>query len=120
MGEISWIGAAAASGLCAGLIYATRTHHGRWTADHLKGVQKLHDGSPPRVGLLPIWAGTAAGLAVLSTATDAAAADAATLLALLLLCGLPAAGLGLLEDITKKVRARWRLLGPSVGVCLAA
>lgn len=39
--------------------------------------------------------------------------------ALLLLCALPAALVGLTEDLTKAIRARWRLLAPLLGSVLA-
>jgi UDP-N-acetylmuramyl pentapeptide phosphotransferase/UDP-N-acetylglucosamine-1-phosphate transferase len=108
----------ASAGVAAALV-ATRRWHGRWSADHLAGVQKQHHGTPPRIGGVALVAGTWAGSVALGQQESAAAREASTLLALLLLCSLPAILLGLAEDITKRVRARWRLLGPMLGVGLA-
>lgn len=95
--------------------------HGRWTGDFQdSGVQKHHQGNPPRIGLLPLLAGCAMAAFEMAKSTDLAIAESASLLGLLLLCAAPAALCGLLEDVTKKVRARWRLLCPMLGVCLAA
>jgi UDP-GlcNAc:undecaprenyl-phosphate/decaprenyl-phosphate GlcNAc-1-phosphate transferase len=111
----------AASFAAAILIKLTHSIHGRWTGDFAdSGVQKHHEGNPPRVGLLPLLAGSGVGVLGLQQSQLIDANDAGALLALLLLCAAPAAALGLLEDVTKKVRARWRLLAPMIGVCLGA
>lgn len=102
----------------AGLVVLTAPWHARWTADVPgRGIQKHHHGSPPRVGLAPIVVGCVLAwcLVIGSEPKD----DAGELFPRLLLCGLPAALMGLLEDITKRVRARWRLLAPAMG-CAAA
>ncbi len=113
------------SAICAAALHITRKCHGRWTADSSAGVQKLHEGQPPRVGVIPILVGAVAGVVALSMNTSGGraglvAAEAASLLLAVLLCALPATAMGLLEDLTKRVRARWRLLAPAVGVLLAA
>jgi UDP-GlcNAc:undecaprenyl-phosphate/decaprenyl-phosphate GlcNAc-1-phosphate transferase len=99
------------------LIHATAPYHRRWTADPAgSGVQKQHHGSPSRVGLLPILLGVIAGLFCMA---QPGSFDGVRLELLLLASALPAALTGLLEDVTKKIRARWRLLAPAVGTVLA-
>lgn len=99
------------------LVLATAPWHRRWSADHAgSGVQKHHHGAPPRIGLLPILAGCVLGIFYFEPAGQE---DTAALFALLLACALPAALMGLLEDVTKRVRARWRLLAPALGCALA-
>lgn len=109
---------ACVSSLLAGaLIVWTQPLHARWTGDHAdSGVQKHHDGSPPRVGLVPVLVGCLAALAVMTLRgqSDLLKPDW-----LLLACALPAALCGFLEDVTKKIRARWRLLAPTVGTVAA-
>jgi UDP-N-acetylmuramyl pentapeptide phosphotransferase/UDP-N-acetylglucosamine-1-phosphate transferase len=99
------------------VILLTAPWHRRWTADHAgSGVQKQHHGAPARVGLIPILVGCAAVLCLRAYRGEA---DALRLDVLLLLCAMPAALMGLLEDVTKKVRARWRLLAPALGTVAA-
>lgn len=106
----------AASLACAGLITATAPWHARWTSDPANaGIQKHHQGQPPRVGLIPISVGLLAGLLLMSERAD----GAFRLFGLLLLSCAPAALAGLTEDLTKRVRARWRLLAPMVGTGIA-
>ena len=109
----------AASFVAAIVIKLTHPIHGRWTGDFEdSGVQKHHQGNPPRIGLLPLLAGCGIGVYGLNTSPRIDANDAGALLILLLLCTAPAATFGLLEDVTKNVRARWRLLAPMAGVLL--
>ena len=65
--------------------------------------------------MLPILAGCLAGLWALQSKGSSEAFD---LLVLLLVCAVPATFFGLLEDLTKAVRARWRLLGPTLGTAI--
>lgn len=67
------------------------------------GIQKSHLAPTPRIGGVAILLGAIAGYAT-------APSEAQTLLLPLLLAGLPAFGFGLLEDVTKKVSVRTRLL----------
>ncbi len=107
-------GTSAAVGL---LVLLSAPLHHRWSADHAgSGVQKHHHGAPPRVGLLPLLAGCGLGISLFKPAGQE---DTAILFSLMLMCALPAALLGLLEDVTKQVRARWRLLGPALGAGMA-
>jgi UDP-N-acetylmuramyl pentapeptide phosphotransferase/UDP-N-acetylglucosamine-1-phosphate transferase len=101
------------------LLVLTKRWHGRLTGDfENSGVQKHHRGSPPRIGALALLAGLAAGIALLAQA-DGPAAEAARMLQVLLLCAAPVVLFGLVEDVTKRVRARWRLLGALAGAVLA-
>lgn len=102
----------------AALVVVSAPLHARWTADVAgHGVQKHHHGSPPRVGLIPILVGCfVAGHLLVGGARDDGADE---LFGQLLICGLPAALMGLLEDLTKRVRARWRLLAPAIGCATA-
>lgn len=112
------ISVALASLVLAALVVATAPLHKRWTADLAgQGIQKHHHGSPPRVGLVPIMG--ACGVAALLHGNGPRPDDADVLFAQLLVCGSPAAFMGLLEDVTKRVRARWRLAAPMLG-CAAA
>lgn len=100
-------------------ILLTRPWHSHLTADfENSGVQKHHTGSPPRVGGLAVMAGVAAGWAWLDQSGLPAAAEAAGLLALIGLCSLPAVFAGLLEDLTKRIKPRWRLLASGAGAVL--
>lgn len=95
------------------LIVLTGPLHHRWTGDKAgSGVQKHHEGNPPRVGAVPILAGCALGYGLMAAQLPA---EETRLFGYLLLCSVPAALIGLLEDVTKAVRARWRLLAPAVG-----
>jgi UDP-N-acetylmuramyl pentapeptide phosphotransferase/UDP-N-acetylglucosamine-1-phosphate transferase len=102
------------------LLVLTRRWHGRLSGDfENSGVQKHHRGSPPRIGGLALLAGLVVGDAWLSSSAAAVPAEAARMLELLLWCAAPVVLAGLAEDLTKRVRARWRLLGGVVGAVLA-
>ncbi|MGH8821784.1 MAG: MraY family glycosyltransferase, partial [Rhodoferax sp.] len=89
--------------LVAWLLVATRRWHGRLTTDSILGVQKFHTRPTPRVGGIAIAAGILAGYLF-------AVPHRQALLGPLLLAGIPAFAFGLLEDITKRVSVRTRLL----------
>lgn len=92
----------------AALVVLRAPLHALWSADQAgQGIQKHHHGAPPRI---PILAGCVLAALLLGSAGRQDGTDG--LFAQLLLCGLPAALMGLLEDVTKRVRARWRLLAP--------
>lgn len=99
----------------------TRTWHERFTGDpNTGGIQKHHVGAPPRVGLLPILAGLLGAVTWLMAGGETAdRLDAGGMLGTLLLCAIPAAGLGLLEDLTKRVSPKQRMLGAAVSATLA-
>ena len=89
--------------LVALLLVATQNWHGHHTMDSDEGIQKFHTEPTPRVGGIAIAAGVVAGYLM-------AHPDRQTLLGPLILAGIPAFAFGLLEDITKKVSVRTRLL----------
>lgn len=99
------------------LVLLTQRWHGRLTGDHdLQGIQKIHQAPVPRVGGL----GVAVGLiAATITATSIGSRTSLTML-LLLVCAAPCFAAGLLEDLTKTISVRARLIASFVGAALAA
>ena len=97
------------------VIHAAKTR-GRFFLDHdLSGPQKFHAQAVPRVGGM----GIVAGLVLAWPAVWAADAAAGRLFGLLLLCGVPAFAVGLIEDLTKRVSPRSRLVATAVSAALA-
>lgn len=88
---------------CLALVLTTRWH-GRLSLDTIVGLQKFHSSPTPRIGGLATLAGLVAGYAV-------APEPVRQLLGPMLVASLPAFGAGLLEDVTKAVGIRARLLG---------
>jgi UDP-N-acetylmuramyl pentapeptide phosphotransferase/UDP-N-acetylglucosamine-1-phosphate transferase len=89
--------------LVALALVLTRHWHGRFSLDTAFGVQHHHTEPTPRIG----------GVAVLCGLTSAwllASPDLRLILNPMLLAGIPAFVFGLLEDITKKISVRSRLL----------
>ena len=81
--------------------------HGHLTADHdLYGVQKFHSRPVPRIGGLGVFVGVAVGLLTKWWDDDPVATPNLILLA----CALPAFATGLVEDMTKRVGVRERLI----------
>jgi len=98
------------------VIRSARTH-GHFSADDdLSGPQKFHTQPVPRIGGIGIYVGL---LACALLAWQQGGADM-KLGFLLLLCGLPAFGAGLVEDLTKKVSPGKRLLATAISALLAA
>ena len=89
--------------LVAILLVATQHWHGHLSTDSTLGVQKFHTNPTPRVGGIAIMVGIVAGYLL-------AHSDKKSLLGPLILAGIPAFGFGLLEDVTKRVSVRTRLL----------
>lgn len=85
------------------LIVFTERWHGRHTHDSMDGVQKFHTAPTPRIGGLAVYLGLVAAWVVLPEGNS-------ELLGLMLLSALPAFLAGFLEDITKQVGVRDRLL----------
>lgn len=85
------------------LLVMTQKWHGALSLDTDDGVQKFHDTPTPRVGGLALLAGLLTGLILLQ-------GEARSILAMILICGLPAFFAGLVEDTTKSVSPRLRLL----------
>lgn len=103
--------------LCVTLLVVRSARlHGHLSADHdFSGPQKFHRHAVPRIGGLGIVAGLATAATFLWF-TDVAAAR---MVALLLICGLPAFVAGLIEDLTKTVSPRKRLLAVAASAVLA-
>lgn len=89
--------------LTALLLLATQPWHGHRSMDISIGVQKFHIHPTTRVGGVAVVMGLVA-------ASFVATAEAQALLWPLLLAGVPAFVFGLVEDITKQVSVRARLL----------
>ena len=89
--------------LVAVLLVATQRWHGHLSMDSTDGIQKFHIHPTPRVGGIAIVSGIVAGYLLVQP-------DIKTLLGPLMLAGIPAFAFGLLEDVTKRVSVRTRLL----------
>ena len=76
--------------------------------DSNTGVQKFHTAPTPRIAGIALVVGVLAGYAVSSHGV--AAAEKRQILGAILMAGMPAFIFGLLEDITKKVSVKTRLL----------
>ena len=102
-GLLSAIVAGAVALLAALLLVRTQHWHGRFSMDSDQGVQKFHTSPTPRVGGIAIAVGVVAGYLCAHPNIQA-------LLGPLVLAGIPAFVFGLLEDVTKRVSVRTRLL----------
>lgn len=107
----------AASAVLTLLTVKSERAHSPSSVDHdLRGPQKFHARPVPRVGGLGIVGSL---LLVAGTTWAVTGSDAARLILLLLLCGLPAFVAGTLEDVTKRVRPAWRLAATAASAVLA-
>ena len=97
------------------IIRLSRSRALAWDDHDLQGVQKFHAGAVPRVGGLAI----ALGLAALAGWVAYSRSGPAAEFALVLLCGAPALVAGLLEDFTKQVGIKTRLLATAASGALA-
>ena len=95
--------AAIAAMLTAALLVVTQRWHGHLSMDSTFGKQKFHVHPTPRVGGISIAVGVLFGYVLASR-------EVRLLLGPLILAGIPAFAIGLLDDITKKVSVRTRLL----------
>ena len=96
-----------------------RLAKGAWrqSADHdLDGPQKFHAVPVPRVGGLGIAASMVAAAIYADWHLDLWGSRMGMML---IICALPALLVGLLEDVTKAVSARWRLLATALSALLA-
>jgi UDP-N-acetylmuramyl pentapeptide phosphotransferase/UDP-N-acetylglucosamine-1-phosphate transferase len=92
------------SSFCVGLILIlTQRLHGHLSLDGTAGVQKVHHKPTPRVGGLALTAGAVLGGFALDPGARA-------LWWMICAAMLPAFLAGLLEDLTKKVNVKWRLV----------
>jgi UDP-N-acetylmuramyl pentapeptide phosphotransferase/UDP-N-acetylglucosamine-1-phosphate transferase len=107
----------AVSAVCTLLV--VKTQRVRLSAPALpeqRGPQQFHARPASRIGGL----GIVAALLVASLLGGWTLGSAfAMVAASLLLCGLPAVGAGLLEDLTRRVRPAWRLLATALSALLA-
>ena len=90
------------------LLVWTKDLHGKFSMDSTYGVQKSHTAPTPRIGGVAIAFGVLVGYA--ASSQDPAAAEKRAILASIILAGIPAFVFGLLEDLTKNVSVRARLL----------
>ena len=97
------------------LLVRSASRHGHLSGDtDIAGPQKFHTHPVSRIGGVGIAIGLMAGLAGLSY-RDGGARDTAMGL---LVCGIPAFGAGLAEDLTKKVSPAARLAAAAVSAAL--
>ena len=89
--------------------------HGHLNDHDLTGPQKMHVRAVPRVGGAAIFAGIACAVAVIARGHPGTSHEMTVLLA----CALPTFVAGLVEDVTKKVPPRWRLVITAVSAVLA-
>ncbi|MEI6639587.1 MAG: glycosyl transferase [Chlorobium sp.] len=94
------------------LLVMTKQWHGNHSFDHLEGAQKFHVEPTPRVGGIAIISGMVAACFLSSESVS-------KLLVLMLIAALPAFVAGLMEDLTKCVKIRERLLATLLSGTLA-
>lgn len=98
---------------CCGLtIRAAR--HLQLGVDEASGVQKMHSHWVPRLGGIPIFIALVASLLLLAWETGAYERETA----FLIVCLLPAFGVGLVEDVTRKAGVMTRLVFTMVAAAL--
>lgn len=95
------------------LLVVTKHHHGHLTLDSADGVQKFHVEPTPRVGGIALYFGL---LTAWLLVRDLAVKD---ILGVILLAGLPALALGLMDDVTKRIGVFPRLLATVASGVLA-
>ena len=101
-------GPAAIVGLLVALITSlaivvTRSWHGKLTLDNSDGIQKFHTAPTPRIGGVSLYVGCVAAWPFLS-------GDAFNIWGVMLVLGFAAFIAGLVEDLTKRVTPRTRLI----------
>lgn len=97
----------------ATFLVCTKQWHGAFSMDQAKGIQKFHTMPTPRIGGVALLAGALATWLALPGNTQQGQ-ETRELLGLVLLGGMPAFVAGLLEDITKKVSVKARLLATAL------
>jgi UDP-N-acetylmuramyl pentapeptide phosphotransferase/UDP-N-acetylglucosamine-1-phosphate transferase len=110
-----------ASAAASALIVWSQRWHGKHTLDHdLDGVQKFHTVAVPRIGGVGVFVGISLALLFVELRSRTLAVPPYAFGAFaLLLASLPTFLAGIVEDLTKKVSARARLLA-SIASALAA
>jgi UDP-N-acetylmuramyl pentapeptide phosphotransferase/UDP-N-acetylglucosamine-1-phosphate transferase len=118
------IGVAAAVGSFAlsVLIVASQRWHGRHSHDHdLEGVQKVHTEAVPRIGGLAVIGGMVIGIFLFDILYPGQISSSRKTKIFALLCAsLPAFISGIIEDITKKVSVRIRLVATVCSALIAS
>jgi UDP-N-acetylmuramyl pentapeptide phosphotransferase/UDP-N-acetylglucosamine-1-phosphate transferase len=98
------------------LIIRTQKLHGGISGDKdFDGPQKFHTAVVPRIGGLAIGLGLFASIAI----SYQSSIDGMQKI-LMLFCAIPAFGIGLTEDLTKKISVRTRLIITTLGAALAS
>lgn len=108
---ISWL-------VCEGAV-RTVGWHGRFSLDSTFGVQKFHHRPTPRIGGVGIWAGVWLVWLAAQVNSSTQASPWAALLGTMVLASVPAFAFGLIEDFTKRVSVRARLLATFASGLLA-
>lgn len=90
--------------------------HSQYSADtDLSGVQKFHIGAVPRIGGIAILIGLVGGIATRAWVNESVLVEAT----FVLLSALPVFLIGFLEDLTKRVSVKQRLIGAFISAGLA-
>ena len=112
----------AASLVVSALIVGSQKWHGGLSHDHdLEGVQKVHTTAVPRIGGLGVIAGILLGCVMFgSVSHDGQGAALRAEMFLLLVASLPAFLAGLIEDFTKRVSVRMRLMATALSALAAS
>jgi UDP-N-acetylmuramyl pentapeptide phosphotransferase/UDP-N-acetylglucosamine-1-phosphate transferase len=97
--------------LCIAVVL-TKSWHGAFSLDTTEGIQKFHSSPTPRIGGIPIV------LALVIT-LGKSSVEIQTLLAPILLAGMPAFLFGIAEDLTKQISVVQRLLATMTSGLLA-
>lgn len=95
---------AVASFAAALALVLTTSQHGRFTMDAPGAIQKFHLHPTPRIGGIGIY------LALVAASQLMSSLEAKRILDTILVAGIPALVAGLLEDLTKRISVRTRLL----------
>lgn len=97
------------------VVHVAKTHGHLCLDDDVSGPQKFHSNPVPRVGGIGIYVGLGAAALVMHWTVF----QRSSIAFWLLVCGLPAFGAGLIEDLTKRVSPRNRLLATACSAFLA-
>ncbi|MVW63053.1 glycosyl transferase 4 family protein [Massilia sp. NEAU-DD11] len=118
LGLTAWV----ASFVISQLIVRSQKWHGRLTHDHdLGGVQKVHTTAVPRIGGLAVIGGILLGFVLFQQIFPGhVSASRASRIYLLLGASLPAFLAGLIEDFTKRVSVRVRLVATALSALVAS
>lgn len=116
MDDLGWAVFLASALTCLALLL-TKKLHGRHSMDHdLASIQKLHVSPVPRIGGVALMAGLVFGAFIV----DSQRGEASAAMTGLLVASLPVFAAGLIEDLTKRVSVRTRLIASFIAAALAA